>query len=104
MVCGAVSSSARAGMNASIRLCTNLGSVPPGDNHRVASDQFMLSQRRCDVAAVYGRDIAGGFQLQRLVQERLRDVVGGDLAAEKIAAHVVLLGDAPRLGAFLDEV
>ena len=34
---------------------------------------------------------------QRLVQERLRHVVGGDLAAEQIAAEVVLLAHAARL-------
>ena len=34
----------------------------------------------------------------------LRDVVGGDLALQQVAAHVVLLGHAARLGALLDEV
>ena len=58
-----------------------------------------LPQRRRDVAAVDGGDIAGGFQLQRLVQKGLRHVLGGDFAAEQVAAHVVLLGDAARLGA-----
>src|ERR1043165_8286198 len=108
MVCGAVSSSARALMGgllaASIRLWRNLGAPPPDHNHRIANDSFVLSERRGDVAAVYGRYIAGGFQLQRLVQEGLRHVVGGDLASQQVPAHVVLLGDAAGLGALLDEI
>src|SRR5215216_3699828 len=104
MVCGAGSSSARALMAASIRLRRNLGAAPQGDNHKIAKDNFVLPERRRDVAPVYGCHIAGGFQLQRLVQEGLRDVLGGDLAAEQISAHVVCFGDAARLGALLDEV
>src|SRR5436853_525500 len=104
MVCGAASSSARADMAASIRLWANLGAPPQADNHEIANDSFVLSQRGRDIAAVYGCHIAGGFQLQRLVQEGLRHVLGGDLAAQEIAAHVVLLRDAAGLGALLDEV
>src|SRR5262245_60513475 len=104
MVCGAVSSSARADMATSIASRRNLGGGPPDDNHRFENDSFVLPQRRSDVAAVYGCHIAGGFQLQRLVQEGLRHVLGGNLAAQKITAHVVLLRDAARLGALFDEV
>ena len=39
---------------------------------------------------------AGGLQRQRLLQECLRHVVGRDLAAEQIAAHVILLAQTPR--------
>ena len=38
------------------------------------------------------------------MQEGLRDVVGGDFAAEQVAAHVVLFAQAPRLGARGDHV
>ena len=44
------------------------------------------------------------FSCQRLMQEGLRHVVGGDFAAEQVAAHVILLGNAARLGALLDEI
>src|SRR3954465_7096138 len=105
MVCGPmVSTSASGGMAASIGCWRNLGAAAAGDNHRIAKGNFLLPERRRDVAAVYGRHVAGGFQLQRLVQEGLRHVLGGDLAAEQIAAHVVLLRDAAGLGALLDEV
>src|SRR5215218_10228042 len=97
MVCGAVWISARADMGASGAVWRNLGAAREGDNHRIASDGFVLSERGCDIAAVYGRHIAGGFQLQCLMQEGLRHVLGGDLAAEQVSAHVVLLGDAARL-------
>src|SRR6185437_17128690 len=58
-----------------------------------------LAHRRGDVAAVDGGDVGGCLERQRLVQEGLRDVGGGDFAAEQIAAHVVLFAQAARLGA-----
>ena len=38
------------------------------------------------------------------MQEGLRDILGGDFAAEQVAAHVFGLGDAARPGSLLDEV
>src|SRR5882724_6079207 len=61
------------------------------------------AQRRRDIAAVDGRHVGGGLQRQRLRQKGLRDVLGGDLALQQVAAHVVLLGDAARLRPFGDE-
>ena len=62
------------------------------------------TQRRGDVAAVHGGDIGGGFQRQRLGEKRLRHVGGRHLAAEQVAAHVILFAHSPRLGALGDEV
>jgi len=64
----------------------------------------MSPHRSRDVAAVDRGDVGGGFQLQRLMQEGLRHVVGGHLAAEQVAAHVILLGQAARLRARRDHV
>src|SRR5262245_9041625 len=61
-------------------------------------ESMVSAQRGSDVAAVYRGDVARGLQFQRLVQERLRHVVGRHLAAEQVAGHVVLLAQAPRLG------
>ena len=44
-----------------------------------------------DVAAVDGSDVGGGFELQRQVHKRLRHVIGGHLAAEQVAVHIILL-------------
>src|SRR6476619_1731410 len=82
----------------------NLGSLPARHNKRMADESFMLSQGRRDIAAVYGRGVAGGFQLQRLVQERLRHVLGGHFAAEQIPGHIFLFGHATRLRTLLDEI
>src|SRR5580692_1210818 len=60
--------------------------------------------RSGDIAAVDGGDVGGCLQRQRLVQECLRDVVGGDFAAEQVAAHVVLLGYTAGFGALFDEI
>src|SRR3954471_6796089 len=104
MVCGAVSSSATADMGASIRLRRNLGSRAARHNDKSANDSFLLPKSRRDIAAVYRRDIAGGFQLQRLMQEGLGDVFGGDLAAKQVAAHVFGFRYTARLGPRRDEV
>jgi len=58
-----------------------------------------LTDRRGDIAAVNGGDVGGGLQRQRLMQKRLRHVVGGDLAAEQVAAHVIFLVQAAALSA-----
>ena len=43
-----------------------------------------LPHCRGDVAAVDRGDVGGRLQRQRLVQERLRDVLGGDFAASRL--------------------
>src|SRR5262249_44612043 len=63
-----------------------------------------LPQRRGDVAAVDRGHVAGGLEFERLMQERLRHVLGGDLAAEQVAGHVVLLTQATRFGALRDHL
>jgi ATP-dependent Clp protease adaptor protein ClpS len=58
------------------------------------SGEMSLPQRRRDVAAIDGGDVGGGLERQRLGQEGLRHILRGDLAAEQVAAHIVLLGEA----------
>ena len=62
-----------------------------------------LAHRCRDIAAIDRGHVARGFQFQRLMQECLRHVVGGDLAAEQVAAQIVGLADAARLRALGDE-
>ncbi len=49
-----------------------------------------LPQRRRNIPAVHGGHIPRRPFRQRVVQERLRDVLRGDLQAEQVAGHVVL--------------
>src|SRR6516164_11467054 len=62
------------------------------------------AERRGDVAAVDRRHIGGGLERHRMVQKGLRHILGGYLAAEQIARHVVLLAEAARLGAGGDQL
>src|SRR5271167_1787650 len=57
------------------------------------------AQNGGNIAAVDSRDVGGGLQRHGMVQERLGDILGGDLAAEKIARHVPLFVDAAGFGA-----
>jgi hypothetical protein len=99
------------------RLCRHrkLGPVVAGCNHvrrlrlgecvaRRPLTRGGLTHRRGDIAAIDRGHVAGGLQFQRLMQERLRHVLGGDLAAEQVAAQVILLAHSTRLGARGDEV
>ena len=62
-----------------------------------------LAQRGGNIAAVDGGDIAGRFQLQCLMQEGLRHIMGGDLAAKQVIGEVVVRADAARARALGDE-
>src|SRR5712692_888853 len=55
-----------------------------------------------DVAAIDGDEGAGGVARQCQLQEGLRDILGGDLAAEQVATHVLRLGHAVGGGSCLD--
>jgi hypothetical protein len=70
----------------------------------VAAEWTLSAHCGGDIAAVHGRDIRGGFQFEGLVQESLRDIFGGDLAAEKIAGHVNFFIHAARFGAGSDHL
>src|SRR5579884_4368035 len=61
------------------------------------------AQRRGDVAAVHRGDAGRGLERQGLREEGLGNVLGGHLAAEQVAAHIVLFGHAARGRACLDE-
>ena len=54
------------------------------------------AQRRRNVAAIHGGDAAGGLERHRLGEKSLGDVLGRDLAAEQVAAHIVVLRSTPR--------
>src|SRR5262249_2474416 len=64
---------------------------------------FPFRRPGAEVAPSAGGDVARGFQFQRLMQECLRHVLGGHLAAEQVAAEIVLLAHAAGLGALGDE-
>src|SRR5215469_10506147 len=51
--------------------------------------RFGLTQSRGDIAAVDGGDARGSLERQRVVQKRLGDILGGDLAAQQVARHVL---------------
>ena len=55
-----------------------------GNPSTLLQDVVKLAQRGGDIAAVDGGDIGGGFERQRLRQEGLRHVLGGDLAASRL--------------------
>src|ERR1700747_2908560 len=58
-----------------------------------------LARNGGDVTAVDGRNVGGGLQCHRMVEEGLSDILGSDLAAEKIAPHIPLFINAAGLGA-----
>src|SRR6516162_2703521 len=63
-----------------------------------------LPQRRGNVAAVHGRDIGGGLERERLMQKRLRDILGSHFPAQQIAAHVIALTHAAGAGSLDDKI
>ena len=63
-----------------------------------------LARRGCEVAAVDGDERAGGVARQREVDKGGSDILGGNLAAQQVAAHVLGLADAVRPGALGDHL
>src|SRR5262245_49409546 len=63
-----------------------------------------LPQRRRDIPPIHRRHIRRRLERQRLRHERLRDILWRHLTAEQVAAHIVLLADAARFRALLDEI
>src|ERR1700722_13488882 len=54
------------------------------------------AHRGGDIAAIDRGDVGSGLERERVMHEGLRDVLGGDFAAEQVAAHVVFFAQVPR--------
>src|SRR6185437_5901803 len=70
---------------------------------RSADSAVLLSRGSGNISAVNGQNRARRLTRQRETDERLRDVFGQNLPAQKIASEIVVLGHATRLRAFLDQ-
>src|SRR5262245_23686421 len=70
---------------------------------RPAESAGLLSRRGGNVPAVDSQDSTRRLACERKTDERLRNVLGQDLAAKKIAGEIVVLAHSARLRAFLDQ-
>src|SRR5437588_7402301 len=67
-------------------------------------EDVISAQRRRDVSAIDRGHVAGRLERGCMIEKRLRDVLGGDLAPEQVAGHVIALAQSARRGTRRDQL